>query len=138
MSFIYTFKTKELTLREDTPPDVIRMLHSYIHQWASEGFESPHPLFRTKRWTALFSPSGFHEGYPKFEKRGKYMRLTIHCDINYGSEEIEQFALWITPFLAGHKPREYIGWYRHDNSAYGERNNVYIERVGNQSPSYNV
>mgnify|MGYP007122146559 FL=1 len=128
MSFIYTLKTKELALRQETPPDVIGMLNSFINGLASDGFHSDHALFKTKRWEALFCPSGFHEGFPKFAKRGKYWRLTIHCDINYGSEEIEQFALWITPFLAGHKPREYIGWYRHDNSNYGERNNVYVER----------
>jgi hypothetical protein len=129
MSFIYTLRTKEITLREDIPGDVVRMLNSFINGYASEGFESPHPLFQTERWHSLFCPNGFHEGYPKFAKRGKYYRLTIHCDINYGSEEIEQFALWITPFVAGHKPREYIGWYKHGDSAYGERNNVYIERT---------
>lgn len=133
MSFIYTFKTKEITLRKGVPLAVIQFLDEAINgkgkRW-SDLTPPSHPFFETERWMSVFGQWHWIDTDPHtyFKKRGAHHRLYIHCDINYCDEEIAQFADWITPFVAGHKPKEYIGWYKHDGSDYGERNNVYIER----------
>lgn len=48
--------------------------------------------------------------------------------MNYDLEVIEKFAEWITPYVTGHKPKEYIGrWNGEDDRL---STNLYIERTG--------
>lgn len=125
MSVIYTFKTKEIALRKGVPLEIVKFLGDIVNDqiWTYAGL--PHPLFKTERWFALFAKSGWYEDCSYFQNRNGYWRLFIHCDINKGSEGIEQFVDWITPFVAGHKPKEFLGRVIADRDY---EYNVYIER----------
>jgi hypothetical protein len=126
MSFIYRFKTKEITLRRGTPLAVLDFLDKWINDSGASPTPPSHPFFETKRWTQLLGKWEWNNPKTYFIKRGDHWRLFINSDINYGSEEIDQFTDWITPFVAGHKPREFIGGYKCDGLHRWE--NVYIER----------
>lgn len=129
MGYYYQFKSKEIKLKKDTPKEVIDFLNSYINE---ENFDCPmpaHELFSMKRWTSVFGKWAWYDNpytYFKNEKGGWI--LFIHCDVNYDLEVIEKFAEWITPYVAGHKPKEYIGWWKGEDDRLST--NLYIERTG--------
>lgn len=78
-----------------------------------------HEFFKLKKHEQIFIGG-------KYETAGEYFRFSIDCEINYGYEEIEKFVEFISPLVAGHKKRQYIGWYKGEESDH--RFNVYIER----------
>lgn len=56
-----------------------------------------------------------------------FWHLTLHGDLNYGYEAINGFVEYITPYLSGHKPKQYIGWYKGEDQ--NERINLYATRI---------
>ena len=127
MGFNYTIKTKAIRLKKNTPLDVVNFIRDCLDNNYPEPI-SDHSFFKTERWRSIFSHMGF-DWYekPYFNKlpNGSF-ELFLHADIKYGYEEIEQFADWITPYVCGHKPKEYIGSVKNDNL---DRYNLYIDRV---------
>lgn len=128
MGFNYTIKTKAIRLKHDIPLGVVNFLSDCLDRKYPEPFDR-HNFFKTERWRSIFGHFGFNwYEKPYFKKltNGCY-EIFLHADIKYGYEEIEQFALWITPYVCGHKPKEYIGYYINDISHVPV--NVYIDRV---------
>lgn len=57
-----------------------------------------------------------------------FWEITLRGDLNFGYDAINGFVEYITPYLAGHKPKQYIGWYKGENQnqrieLYALRNN---------------
>jgi hypothetical protein len=129
MGHYYEFKTKEIRLKKDTPEHIINFLQKILisKDWHDTEPPEKHDLFDLPRWEVLFSKSAFHEDGPYFKKVGDYWRLYLHCEINYGYRECEEFANWIGPYVAGHKPKEWIGWYKGEDSRQF-RNDLYIKK----------
>lgn len=126
MGYYVRFETKKICLRRDIPIEVRDFLENHIH--GDMSYPNPdHKLFHsTSRWHSLFSKfEGLDSSYIHLRDDG-YIELYINCDINYGYDEIELFVDWITPFIAGHKPKEYVGWYQGEGQ--DRKHNVYIER----------
>ncbi len=129
MSYYTTFITKELRLRTDTPKEVIEFINCPITPKLFVPNRPAHKFFTMERWDSLFFISAFHEETPYyFKKVGENYRLRVACEINYEAGEIEQFVNWITPYVIGHKPKEYIGYFQKEGSR--KKVNVYIHRVG--------
>lgn len=138
---MYTEFHLTMTLRKDTPDDVLLLIQHAIYDPdfmtvyidARNNIETPHPLtlpphpfFQTERWEGIF---GHHYDIapPYFIKtKGGYYKLSLGGNINYGHEEIREFIKWISPYVAGRKKRQYIGWYR--NEEYWHRNYEHVER----------
>lgn len=139
----YTQFHANIPLRKDTPDDIVLLIHHAIydpgfgvywnHILRTDSLHTitlpDHPFFKTERWEGIFmGPNFHHEHGAKFilTKSG-YYDLEIHCDINYGVEEVCQFIDWITPYVAGRKRKQYIGWWQQDD-LYRVRINEYINR----------
>lgn len=128
MGYCYQFKSKPIRLKKDVPQEIIDFLDGRINQKKYTIKEPNHPLFSMRRWETLFNDCGYGEPYFKIEK--EYYVLSIFPNINYGFAEIETFAEWISPYVAGHKPREFIGRMKGDE---GNWENIYIHRPGQPS-----
>ncbi len=122
MGYYIQFISKELKLRSDIPKDLIYFLHDCINRDKFE-IKFEHGLFLLERWQNLFMASGHLKEKTYFRGNDK---LRIACVINYGRQEILEFARWITPYVAGHKPKEYIGELIGEERT--DRDNVYLNR----------
>lgn len=137
MGFVYTIQTKVLRLKKDTPFDVIDLISDSLNS-KYPATNSEHAFFKTERWRSVFSTMGY-SGYEKpFIRKlpNGVHELFLHADIKYGYDEIHEFINWITPFISGHKPKEYAGWYKHDDCHYKQQINLYINR--NQTQQNNL
>lgn len=127
MGYSYEFKTKEIKLRRDTPLHVIEFLDKYINNGRHDYVIPQHDLFKQERCLSLFNHFAWYDDKPYFKVvNNKHYVLFLHSDIKYGREEIIAFCDWIAPYVIGHKPKEYIGWYRGDED--NKPTNLYIER----------
>lgn len=130
-------------LKKDIPQEVIEILNTHINGNVYENFpaisiveevyeQTPkppidHPFFNQKRWMNLFH---CHIDLPKpqfFQHPGGYYELQLDAEINYGYEEITQFVNWISPYIAGRKKKQFIGWYKGE-SYETSTINLYVER----------
>lgn len=115
MGYYTEFHCKTI-LRKDTPDDVVLLISHmiYDHVWGEDmGVGSWHRLFTLERWELIFMTSAFLDSRPRFiRKPNGYYELELHCDINYGNQEIKEFIKWISPYVAGRKKRQYIGQWR--------------------------
>jgi hypothetical protein len=113
VGYYTTIKTKPIILRKDLPEEIVNFIHNEIYGEAynENAWHPEHKLFTLKRWTVLFAHCSGNEPPPYFKKLPNgYYELFLHADINYGFEECQEFAKWITPYVAGRKKNEYIGW----------------------------
>jgi len=55
--------------------------------------------------------------------------LRLIGDLSHSYDAINGFVEYITPYLAGHKPKQYIGWYKGEDQ--NERINLYAIRPVN-------
>jgi hypothetical protein len=121
------FITKELKLKSETPESVIKLIDSKVNkQFDFEEKLPDHIFFTLERWDGMFDTYYWCKEKPYFKHDGKNWKLKIAVDINYGYQEIHEFAKWITPYVIGHKPKEFIG------EAFGEERtkyNIYLERI---------
>lgn len=126
MGYYYQFKSKEIKLRKDTPVEVIEFLNAYMNE-SNFNYPKPnHPLFEFESWDSVFNKwAWYKEPYSFFDK--EKLILFVWCDVKASNEPIIQFAKWIAPYVAGHKPKEYIGWYEGDSER--QPTNLYIERI---------
>jgi hypothetical protein len=138
----YTQFHAKIPLKKDTPDEVVLLLMHAIYDPdfhtvyinAKNNIESAHPIllpdckfFTLERWEGVFMHSAFHDEGPKFLRTNSgYYELELHCEINYGYEEVRCFIEWITPWVAGRKKKQYIGWWKNENMDF--RCNEYIER----------
>lgn len=135
MGVYYHFKTKPLKLRQDTPKEVIDLIDREVNRHSEVGFILDHKFFTLERWSIVFHKCSTCDPGPSFKinQSGSH-ELFINCDINYGYEEIEEFAKWIAPYVIGHKPKEFIGTVTcHDRVI--PTTNVYIMRT--PKPTWN-
>ena len=127
MGYYYQFKSKEIKLIKDTPKEIVGFLDAFINQ---EDFDYPtpsHPLFTLKRWSSVLGKWAWYDKPFTFFNKDK-LTLFIWCDVNYEREVIIEFVKWITPYVKGHKPKEYIGFIKGEDDR--EKTNLYIERTG--------
>lgn len=125
----YTQFHCKVTLRKDIPDDVALLLSHMIYDnvWGEHlNVQSWHPLFTLDRWGNLFMTSSFYAAPRFIRKPNGYYELELHCDINYGYEEVKQFVHWISPYVAGRKKRQFIGWWKTEGMDW--RVNEYVER----------
>lgn len=127
MGYYIHFESTELKLRKDTPQDIIDFLNNCVNEYKYDFPTPAHKLFTLKRWDNLFIPSAFSKSKPYFKKENEQWKLFISPVINYGREEILEFAKWITPYVIGHKPKEFIGELTGEDHT--DRCNVYLERT---------
>jgi hypothetical protein len=127
MGYYYEFRTKKIKLRKDTPKEVLKFLSGMIYGSEDEITKpSDHKFFSLDRWDRIFNSLNDDLKPSLWIPENGNPELIISCDINYGYEEIKEFAKWITPYVSGHKPKEYIGEVIPEES--WRRFNLYIER----------
>lgn len=129
MSYYTEFYTNKLTLRKDTPENVIQFLKKAFDDYVD--FEDIE-LFNLQDNSLFFKDDrekdsdnfrNFYIFYGEelsknyFMYRNGYWRLKIHRELNkcYGYRE-ENFAEWINQYIAGHKKQNYIGWYTSEDN----------------------
>lgn len=129
MGTYFRFETKPLKLKRETPKEIIDFLDERINkQDYNVTPPSNHPFFTKERWGSVFNHH-FDLKPPYFKiEEGKLPVLYINCDVKSGYFEIEQFVDFISPFVVGHKPKEYIGCYNWDDNDDKRDINLYIER----------
>jgi len=73
------------------------------------------PFFQSPRWDSclkgldgIFSENGVRS----WVTPGGYLKVRIKSEFNNHTTEIESLVEWISPYIAGHKPKQYIGRYR--------------------------
>jgi hypothetical protein len=126
MGYYFYFKTKEIAIRKDAPQNIIDFLNERINNKNYDYPAPEHPLFKLERWDSLFGHWDWLNP-PSFVFKDGYWRLSLECEVKYGWEEIQAFSDWITPYVAGRKKNEYIGWYKGESHEIG-RINLYIKR----------
>lgn len=129
MGTYFRFETKPLKLKKTTPKEIIDFLDTRIN---NQNYDIPpptdHKFFTQERWDSVFNHH-FDLTPPYFKtEEGKLPVLYINCDIKAGYSEIEQFVDFISQFIAGHKPKEYIGYYNWDDNDNKTNINIYINR----------
>lgn len=123
MGYYVQFETKKICLKKEIPEWLI----DFLNDADIRKVENPeHPLFKTDRWSNLFCLHSHEKPYYFGKGKNGYYELYLYCEINYGWDEIRLFADWITPFVAGHKNKEYIGYLQGEDR--DSRENIYIER----------
>lgn len=127
MGYYIHFKTKELKIKSVMPIEVIDFINAHVNNKDYFGTTPDHKFFTLERWDGLFGQHAFVEQKTYFIYKNGFWRLFINCEINYGREEIEEFAKWIEPYISGHKPKEFIG--NLEGEERNDKNNVYIERA---------
>lgn len=125
MSCYISFISKELILKSDTPKAVIDFIDNCVNHY-NVYCEFGHKFFTLERWKYIFVPPYHLKEKTKFIYQNERWRLKIVTEINHGREEILEFTKWITPFIIGHKPKEFIGEYIGEERS--DRQNVYLER----------
>lgn len=141
----YTEFIAEIVLRKDTPEDVIQHLKTWIIERDYElpeetvffsNAEVPkptiqHPFFECERWFMLFCSNNFNSD--KVPSRMHQPRGTGSCWVlefdsefkNYDSE-IDKFVDWISPYVAGHKAKQFIGTQQGEDEE--TPRNIYIDK----------
>jgi hypothetical protein len=124
MGYYYRFKSKTLQLK--LPEKISTFISETIAKFSHHEEIPEHEFFKLKRWRGIFVQHADCRP-PLFRKIKKDIwRLELDCDINYGHEEINEFAKWIGQYIVGHKPKQCIGWWKSEESY--ERKPLYIER----------
>lgn len=126
MGYYYKFESKKLLLKKDTPLGVIEFIDNCVNNHILNINLPNHKLFTLDRWDNLFLSNYWLTNKTYFKKEGALWELFIAVEINYGKEEILEFAKWITPYVVGHKPKEFIGLIKGEH--YGDYCNVYLLR----------
>jgi len=124
MGYYVKFESKKICLRKDIPEWLIQF---FLDTDVSKVENPDHALFKTDRCSSLFCNHSVIRPYLFRKGNNGYYELSLYCEIKYGWDEIRAFADWITPFVAGHKKKEYIGWMQGEGRNY--RENIYIERL---------
>lgn len=128
----YTDVHIKVTLIKELPEDVFRFLNEFINNKNYDVELPEHLLFSLQRGDNFFYESGlFGEPMPPiFRKDAKgYHYLELHASINHAYEELIQFTNWITPYVAGRKKKQYIGYWR--DEAFEKRDpdvNIYVNK----------
>jgi hypothetical protein len=136
----YTELKCKIVLRKDTPDEVIVLLKRVIidGDWGigdATSFtndqvfkpEIQHPFFKCPRWLDVFvSVNCDWDKGSKFYQKNNYWILNIHTDYKNYDDERDHFLDWITPYVAGRKKRQYIGWFKGEDVR--DRCYIHIER----------
>ena len=125
MGYYYQFKSKEIQLKKDTPKEIICFLDAFINE---NNFDYPkpnHTLFTLEKWSSVLGKWAWYDKPFTFFNKDKLI-LFIWCDVKDGRNVIIEFANWITPYVRGHKPKEYIGFIKGEDDR--EKTNLYIIR----------
>lgn len=131
MGYDVRFKSKPIKLRLDTPKEIIQLLNILVNDYKETDTNKliipNHKFFTLDRWRNIFCSSAFEDEEASFEinRHGNYV-LFVNNHIKHGWEEAREFAKWITPYVIGHKPKEFIGTLKGDE--HYDRKNIYIER----------
>ena len=126
MGYYIKFISKELKLRKDTPQEVIDFINNCVNAHIFD-VTINHKLFTLERWNNMFVSNYWLKEKTYFKNENGKWKFRTSCEINYGRDEILEFAKWISPYVAGHKPKEFIGELKGENRE--DRQNVYIERA---------
>lgn len=142
----YTTVKMTIKLRNDTPKDIIALLHRVIVYrnlgladrviFKSKDVFKPefeHDFFKCERWYMLFIANNFEPNIKssfilKSDNEFWQVRhdtLNIHSEYQNRDGELDAFIDWITPYVLGRKKKQYIGYYQVDCR---DRENIYIER----------
>lgn len=139
----YTRFHFNVRLTKSTPPEVVGFLDKTINQgdiglqegevmFKPEDVPVPdlrHAFFLCSRWYALFMSKNWGDLPPTSfgtDPQYGYHHLIIDSEFKNHEDEIGKFIEWVSPWIAGRKKKQYIGWEKHELST--NRTNHYIER----------
>lgn len=133
----FDFKAR---FRKDSPEEFIDLLDKIVNRndelWKElTGASQPslmsvidtphlpieHEFGRCPRWSMLF----FCEGSSKFDRDKRI--LIIDSNLKNYDNEIEKFIDWISPYVAGHKPKQFVGTWQGEEPGTPQIN-IYIKR----------
>lgn len=126
----YTELKFDAKLLRSTPIEIILLLESLINLQDSSIPDASfidHEFFDCTSWYKIFLPSQFletQENTLDFQN-GRYI-ISIHSEFKNYDQEIEKFVDWIKPYVIGRKKKQYVGYFRNENS--NNKTNIYIER----------
>lgn len=130
MASYYTFVTKDIKLRLDTPVEVLTFLNGAMNGNIPDIVTIDHDLFNTDGWAYIFDGciSDVKGYYKHTEGKNAVLKIVTEFVSRYG-DIIDLFADWIKPYVTGHKPKEYIGhWYTDYRDSLDKYSNIYINR----------
>ncbi len=140
----YTELYCNIKLRRDTPKVVIDLLERVVCKGdlgtdkclfdTSDVFkpEIDHKFFKCDRWYMLLLSNNFDETkgssffFSNPHRGNGYRVLSLNTEFKNYENEIECFIDWITPYVAGHKKKQYLGWWKSESM--NNRINIYIHR----------
>lgn len=125
-------------LRKDTPKQVIDFLDKTInhkdiglpedtvfyHSSDVPKVNIEHEFFECPRWEMLFLSNNWSPELIKGSTFKDYI-LEIHSEFKNYDGEIDKFIDWISPFIAGHKKKKYLGYEKGEWT--NQRTNIYKE-----------
>lgn len=136
----YTKLTISFSLKKDTPAPIIDLLKRVIidkdlgvrrQVFKRDDVFVPevyHDFFKCQNWYMLFLSTNWDndmKGGSMFLD-GKYWRISLDTEFKNYDNETELFLEWITPFVAGRRKKQYIGWQKGESQDC--RQNIYITR----------
>lgn len=127
----YTQFHASISMKKDAPVDVVMLIMHQIYTRDYSLLETitlpDHEFFKQERWDYIFMGPNFEHdhGAKLIRTKSGYYELEIHCDVNYGYDEVTEFVKWIAPWVAGRKKKKYIGWWKNENMDH--RFNEYID-----------
>lgn len=136
----YTELKFRAKLKEQTPKEVVDLLNRVINEKdlghdkqmfnTSDVFvpELDHEFFKCERWYMLFLSTNWDytmQGGKFYEEKDRWV-IDLHTEFKNYNDEINQFVDWISPFIAGRKKKEYLGYWQNEMSS--TQVNIYIER----------
>lgn len=115
---MYTEFRLNVSLKKDTPSDIIRVLHYMANSDDAIDFQLPdHEFFKCQRWSSLFlmSSAYFDTGYPSLSKDNLFSNynLSVHSSLKNYDGEIRKFMNWIMPYINAEN-HEILGYHKYE------------------------
>lgn len=108
-------------LFEDTPKEIIDILHSMIDRTGQPAILPEHEFFKCERWESI-TCGGSTSSTMIFDTGTKNWKISIRGDLKKYDCEIEKFLDWIVPYIA---TCGFIGYTKGEE--YGDPTLVYID-----------
>jgi hypothetical protein len=137
----YTSLKFKAKLKHDIPEEVLGILKrvliekclvpSYKKLFNSQDVfkvDIKHPFFQCERWFAVFlftNCDNSKKGGKLYQKNDSWI-IDLDTEFKNYDDEIENFLDWISPFIAGRKKKQYVGFYQGEDS--DSQVNLYIKR----------
>lgn len=113
---MYTELNIGVSLRSDTPENIINILEYMLGDIESQVETTPHPLFETDRWHYMLRCDSYYfdgrtDSSMEQDSIDHQFKLNVRCNLKNYDSEIEKFMDFIRPYL---ETRGFLGYKRYE------------------------